>query len=151
MRLSLSFCVVLMSCSFPVNAALRIAIAFLKHLDLRERDSIPARTFSFLNATLVASYPPQSSTSDMVSTFIKACHRMIMTTPVSLLQSIIFAIQTGLAVWIEDRRVSLQDDAYNDLVCDFFFFGLSPDLASSRSLCLSTNLSFSVYNGSHSL
>jgi hypothetical protein len=118
-----------MSCSFPINAALRIAVAFLKHLDLRERDSIPLRTFSFLNATLVASYPPQSSTSDAVSTFIKACHHMIMTTPVSLLQSIIFAIQTGLAVWIEDKCVSLPDDAYNDLVCDFFFLDLFPLLS----------------------
>jgi hypothetical protein len=38
----------LMTCSFPVNTALRIAIAFLKHLDLRERDSIPRSNVFFL-------------------------------------------------------------------------------------------------------
>ena len=108
-----------MSCSFPVGTALRFAIALLKHLDLRERDSIPPRTFSFLNATLVASYPPQSSTSDAVSALFKAFQHMIMSTPVSLLESVIFATQTGLAVWIEDNRFALQGEAYNDLVSDF--------------------------------
>ena len=121
MRLSLPFCLVLISCSFPVSTALRIAITFLMHLDLRERDSIPARTFSFLNATLVASYPLQSSTSDALSTLIKACHHIIISTPVSLLESLIFAIQAGLAVWIEDKRFSLQGEAYNDLVRNFHF------------------------------
>lgn len=117
----LPFSSMLIICSFPLSTALRIAIAFLKHLDLRERDSIPARTFSFLNATLVASYPPRLSTSDAILTLLKAFHHMIMSTPVSLLESVIFAIQTGLAVWIEDKRFSLQDEAYNDLVSDFLF------------------------------
>jgi hypothetical protein len=148
----LSFSLMLMTCSFPVSTALRIAIAFLKNLHLRERDSIPARTFSFLNATLVSSYPPQSSTSDAVSALLKAFHPIIMSTPVSLLKSVICAIQTGLAVWIEDERFSLQGEAYNDLVSDFLF-PLSPYslLSLLPSSCLSTNRSFSVCNCSHCL
>jgi hypothetical protein len=126
----------LMPCSFPVSTALRIAIAFLKHLDLRERDSIPARTFSFFNITLVASYPPQSSTSGAVSALLKAFRHMIMSTPVSLLQSVIFAIQTGLAVWIEDKRFSLQGEAYNDLVSNFLFL-------------LSLPIPYLVYSAAH--
>ncbi|KAI9465060.1 hypothetical protein BJY52DRAFT_1184101 [Lactarius psammicola] len=106
--------------SFPVGTALRIAIAILRHLDLHEGDPIPARTFSFLSAILVASYPPQSSTSDAVSALIKALHHMIMSTPVSLLESIISAIQTGLAVWIEDKRFSLQGETYNDILMPLF-------------------------------
>ena len=138
---------ILISCSFPVGTALRFSIAFLKHLDLRERDSIPARTFSFLNATLVASYPPQSSTSDAVSALLKAFQHIIMSTPVLLLESVIFATQTGLAVWIEDNRFSLQGEAYNDLVSDFLISFLSLSLLSLlRSSCLSTNRSFSVCN-----
>ncbi|KAH9080203.1 hypothetical protein EDB83DRAFT_2337759 [Lactarius deliciosus] len=90
--------------SFPVSTALRIAIVILRYLDLREGDSIPVRTFSFLSATLVASYPPQSSTSDAISALIKAFQHMIMSTPVSLLEPIVLEIQTGLAVWIEDKR-----------------------------------------------
>jgi hypothetical protein len=141
-----------MRCSFPVSTALRIAIAILRHLDFHEGDSIPARTFSFLSATLVASYPPQSSTSDAVSVLIKALHHMIMSVPVSLLESIIFAIQTGLAVWIEDKRFTLQGEAYNDIVRDFLFL-LSPYslLRLLCSSCLSTNRSFSVCNSSHCL
>ena len=107
--------------SFPVSTALRIAIALLRHLDLHEGDSIPVRTFSFLSASLVASYPPQISTSEAISALMKTLHNMIMSAPVSLLESIIFAIQTGLAVWIEDRRFSLQGEAYNDIVRDFLF------------------------------
>ena len=141
-----------MRCSFSVSNALRIAIAILRHLDLHEGDTLPAQTFSFLSATLAASYPPQSSTSDAVSALIKALHYMIMSIPVSLLESIVFTIQTGLAVWIEDKRFSLQGEAYNDTVCDFIFI-LSPYslLSLLRSSCLSTNCSFSVYNNSHCL
>ena len=149
----LLFSLMLMSCSFPVGTALRFAIALLKHLDLRERDSIPPRTFSFLNATLVASYPPQSSTSDAVSALLKVFQHMIMSTPVLLLESVIFATQTGLAVWIEDNRFSLQGEAYNDLVSDFDipFLSLFLLLSLLRSSCLSTNRSFSVCNCSHCL
>lgn len=107
--------------SFPVSTALRIAIALLRHLDLHEGDSIPVRTFSFLSASLVASYPPQISTSEAISALMKTLHNMIMSAPVSLLESIIFAIQTGLAVWIEDKRFSLQGEAYNDLVRNIRF------------------------------
>src|SRR6266702_284464 len=141
-----------MRCSFPVSTALRVAIAILEHLDLHEGDSIPPRTFSFLSATLVAAYPPQSSTSDAVSALIKALHHMIMSTHVSLLESSISAIQTGLAVWIEDKRFSLQGEAYNDIVRDFLFL-LSPYslLSLLRSSCPSTNHFFSVYNSSHCL
>jgi hypothetical protein len=96
-----------MTCSFPVNTALRIATASLKHRHLCGRDSIPSQTFSFLNATLVGSYPPPS---DAISALLSAFHHMIMSTPVSLLESVIFAIQTGLAVWIEDKRFSLQGE-----------------------------------------
>ncbi|KAF8258476.1 hypothetical protein EI94DRAFT_1130416 [Lactarius quietus] len=105
---------------FPMGTALRIAIAILRHFDFPEKDSIPARTFSFLNATFVASYPPQSSTSDAVSTLIKSFHHMIMSTPIALLESVILAIQTGLAVWIEDNCFSLQGEAYNDLLMPLY-------------------------------
>ena len=108
-----------------MRTALSIAVAILKHLDFQEGDSILARTFSFFRATLVASYPPQSSTSDAVSALIKALRHMIMSTPVSLLESIIFAIQTGLAVWIEDKCLSLHDEGYNDIVRGVIF-QLSP-------------------------
>ncbi|KAI9443507.1 hypothetical protein H4582DRAFT_1201132 [Lactarius indigo] len=106
--------------SFPVSTALRIAISILKYLDLREGDSIPARTLAFLKATLVASYPPQSSTSDAVSALIKAIQHMIMSIPISLLKPIILAIQTGLAVWIEDQRFSLPGEAYNDILMPLY-------------------------------
>ncbi|KAH9028345.1 hypothetical protein EDB85DRAFT_1970625 [Lactarius pseudohatsudake] len=83
-------------------------------------DSTPARMLAFLNATLVASYPPQSSTSDAVSALIRATQHMIMSTPVSLLESIVLAIQTGLAVWIEDQRFSLPGEAYNDILMPLY-------------------------------
>ncbi|KAH8994356.1 hypothetical protein EDB86DRAFT_3078209 [Lactarius hatsudake] len=106
--------------SFPVSTALRIAIAILKYLDLREGDSTPTRMLAFLNATLVASYPPQSSTGDAVSALIRAIQHMIMSTPVSLLEPIVLAIQTGLAVWIEDQRFSLPGEAYNDILMPLY-------------------------------
>jgi hypothetical protein len=127
-------------CSFPVNVALGIALAILRCLNLNEGDSIPARTLSYLNVTLTASYPPQSSTIDTASELIKAFHRMIVSVPVSLFEPVVFALQTGLAVWIEDNCVSLSVDQYNDLVRN-----LSP----SRP-CLPLNLLFfqlmSVYD-----
>ncbi|KAN0127601.1 hypothetical protein V8E53_014579 [Lactarius tabidus] len=64
---------------------------------------------------------------------------MIMSTPVSLLESAIFAIQTGLAVWIEDKRFSLQGELYNDLRLQLlplsvtFLNALSPLLTSAFS------------------
>ncbi|KAH9007748.1 hypothetical protein EDB84DRAFT_1600427 [Lactarius hengduanensis] len=106
--------------SFPVSTALRVAMAILRYLDLHEGDMISARTLSFLSATLVASYPPQLSTSDTVSTFIKAFQHMIMSTPVSLLESIVLAIQTGLVVWIEDKHFSLPDESYNDILVPLY-------------------------------
>ena len=66
--------------------------------------------------TLTASYPPQPSTVDTASELIKALHRMIISVPVSLLEPVVFAIQAGLAVWIEDDFASLSVDQYNDLV-----------------------------------
>jgi hypothetical protein len=103
-------------CSFPVNCALAVALAILRRLNLNEGYSIPTRTLSFLNMTLTASYPPQPSTIDTASKLIKVFHRMIISVPVSLLESVVFAVQTGLAVWIEDNCVSLSVDQYNDLV-----------------------------------
>ena len=103
-------------CSFPVNTALGVALAILRRLNLNEGDSIPTRTFSHLNMTLTASYPPQPSTIDTASELIKVFHRLIISVPVSLLEPIVFAVQTGLAVWIEDSCLSLSEDHYNDLV-----------------------------------
>ncbi len=53
---------------------------------------------------------------DAVSELIKAFRRMIISMPVSLLEPVIFAVQSGLAVWLEDNRVALSTDQYNDLV-----------------------------------
>jgi hypothetical protein len=103
-------------CSFPVNTALGVALAILRRLNLNEGDSIPTRTLSYLNMTLTASYPPQPSTIDTAFELIKAFHRTIISIPVSLLQPVVFAVQTGLTVWIEDNCVSLSVDQYNDLV-----------------------------------
>ncbi len=103
-------------CSFPVNTALGIALAILRRLNLNEGDSIPTRTLSYLNMTLTASYPPQPSTIDTASELIKVFHRMIISIPVSLLEPVVFAVQAGLSVWIEDDCVSLSVDQYNDLV-----------------------------------
>ena len=103
-------------CSFPVNTALGVALAILRRLNLNEGDSIPTRTLSYFNMTLTASYPPQPNTIDTASKLIKVFHRMIISVPVSLLEPVVLAVQTGLAVWIEDSCVSLSVDQYNDLV-----------------------------------
>ena len=66
--------------------------------------------------TLTASYPPQPSTIDTASELIKVFHRMIISVHVSLLEPVVFTVQTGLAVWIEDNCVSLSADQYNNLV-----------------------------------
>jgi hypothetical protein len=43
---------------------------------------------------------------------------MITSVPLSLLESVVLAVQTALAVWIEDKCVCLSEEEYNDLVCD---------------------------------
>ena len=103
-------------CSFSVNTALGVALATLRRLNLNEGDSAPTRTLSYLNMTLTATYPPQPSTIDTASELIRVFHRMIISAPVSLLEPVVFAVQTGLAVWIEDDCLSLSVDLYNDLV-----------------------------------
>ena len=65
--------------------------------------------------TLTASYLPESSVDAAVK-LIKVVHHMIASAPISLLESIIFAVQRGLALWIEDKSVSLPEDQYNELV-----------------------------------
>lgn len=107
-------------CSFPVNTALGVALAILRRLKLDEGDLIPTKTLSFLNMTLTASYPPHPSTIDTASKFIKVFHRMIISVPVSLLEPFVFAVQTGLAVWMEDNCVTLSVDQYNDLVRNLY-------------------------------
>lgn len=102
--------------SFPVNTAMGVALAILRRLDLSKGDSIPTRTLSYLNMTLTTSYPPQPNTIGTASELIKAFHRMIISVSVSLLEPVVFAVQAGLAVWIEDNSVSLSVDQYNDLV-----------------------------------
>jgi hypothetical protein len=120
-------------CSFPVNTALGVALAILRRLNLNEGDSIPTRTLSYLNMTLTASYPPQPSTIDTASELIKAFHRTIISVPVSLLEPVVFAVQAGLAVWLEDDCVSLSVDQYNGLVRNL----------SSSPHCLPLSLLFS--------
>lgn len=46
---------------------------------------------------------------------------MIMSIPVSSLEPVIFALQTGLAVWIEDELMSLSAEQYNVLVSNCLF------------------------------
>lgn len=69
--------------------------------------------------TLTAAYPPQPSTVHTASELIKVFHRIIISMPVSLLEPVVFAVQTGLAAWIEDTCMSLSEDQYNELVRDF--------------------------------
>ena len=106
-------------CRFPINTALGVALAILRRLNLNEGDLIPTRTLSYLNMALTASYPPQPSTIDAASELIKVFHRMIISVPVSLLEPVVFAVQNGLVVWMEDNHVSLSVDQYNDLVRNF--------------------------------
>lgn len=103
-------------CSFSVNTALGVALAIIRRLNLDAGNPISPRTLSYLNMTLTASYPPQPATMDAVSELIKAFRRMIISMPVSLLEPVIFTVQSGLAVWLEDNRVALSTDQYNDLV-----------------------------------
>jgi len=101
-----------------MNTALRVGLAILRHLNLDEGNSISTRTLSYLCMTFTTSYPPQSNTADAASELIKAFHRMIITLPVSCLEPVIIAVQTGLALWIEDKSMSLSDKQFNDLVCN---------------------------------
>lgn len=107
-------------CSFSINTALRLALAILRLLNYNEGVTISSGTLSYLSITLNASYPPRSTTIDSAFKLIKALHQMITSTPVSSLESVIFAVQAGLAVWIEDRCVFLSAEQYNDLVCILF-------------------------------
>jgi len=113
-------------CSFSINTALRVALAMLPHLNLDDRDSISTRAFSYLNTTLTASYPPQSSIDNATSKLLKGIHHIIITMPVPLLEPIVFAVQTGLAGWIEDKCMILSAEQYNDLVSNLSFRSSSP-------------------------
>ncbi|KAI0301175.1 hypothetical protein B0F90DRAFT_1817189 [Multifurca ochricompacta] len=106
--------------SFPISTAMRIALAIFRRLDLDEEDSIPARTLSFLNKILAASYPPQPSTVKSTSELIKVFHHMIIAIPLSLLESVILAVQMGLVIWIEDKCVSLSEEEYNNLIMSLY-------------------------------
>ncbi|KAH9977578.1 hypothetical protein BJV74DRAFT_860296 [Russula compacta] len=106
--------------SFSINTALRLALTILRLLNHNEGDIVSSRTLSYLSITLNASYPPQSSTIDSAFKLIKALRQMITSTPVSSLESVIFAIQAGLAVWIEDRCASLSAEQYNDLLMPLY-------------------------------
>ena len=132
-------------CSFSINTALRVALAMLRHLDLDDRDSIPTRVFSYLNTVLIASYPPESSLGNATSKLLKGIHNLILFMPVSLLEPIVFAVQTGLAGWIEDKCMILSAEQYNDLVSNPSFRSSSLLLNRFfRSLCLSMNRSSCV-------
>jgi hypothetical protein len=111
-------------CSFSVNTALRITLVIFRHLDLDEGDLIPAKALTCLSVSLTASYPPESSVVDAAVKLIKVVHHMIASAPISLLESIIFAVQRGLALWIEGKSVSLPEDQYNELVRDLLVSSL---------------------------
>jgi hypothetical protein len=113
-------------CSFSINTAMRVALAMLPHLNLDARESIPTRAFSYLNTTLTASYPPQSSIGNATSKLLKGIQHIIISMPVSLLEPIIFAVQTGLASWIEDKCMILSAEQYNNLVSNPSFGYSSP-------------------------
>ena len=102
--------------SFSINTALGVALAILRRINLDDGDFIPTRALSYLSMTLTASYPPQPSTISVVSELIKVFHNIIASIPISLLEPVVFSVQTGLAVWIEDKCVSLSEDQYNNLV-----------------------------------
>jgi hypothetical protein len=69
--------------------------------------------------TLTTSYPPQSGVVDTVVKLIKAVHQVMICTPISLLEPTIFAVQRGLALWIEDKSICLSEEQYNKLVRTF--------------------------------
>jgi len=104
-----------------MNTALRVALAILRHLNFDEGDSIPTKTLSYLSMTLTSSYPPQSCTVDATYRLLKDIHHMIMSMPVSLLEPAIVTVQTGLAVWIEDKSMSLSAEQYNAHVSNCSF------------------------------
>jgi hypothetical protein len=79
---------------------------------------MPATALSYLNMTLVASYPPESSIVDTVVQLIKVVHHIMVSTHISLLEPVIVAVQRGLALWIEDKSTSLPEEQYNELVRD---------------------------------
>ena len=108
-------------CSFSINTALGIALALLRLLNFNEGDPVPTRALSYLNMTLTAAYPPQPNIVHIASEVIKVFHGIIISMPVALLEPVVFAVQTGLAVWIEDTCMSLSEDQYNDLVRDLSF------------------------------
>jgi hypothetical protein len=100
---------------------LRVALAILRHINLDEGDLIPTKTFSYLSMTLASSYPPQSCTVDATYKLLKDIHHMVMSISASFLEQVILSLQTGLAVWIEDKSMSLSAEQYNDLVRNFSF------------------------------
>ncbi|KAI9508331.1 hypothetical protein F5148DRAFT_1197378 [Russula earlei] len=106
--------------SFSINAALRIARAILRHLNLDKVDSFSKETLSYLHMTVTVSYPPQPSMVDAAGEFMMVFHHAIITMPVSLLEPVVLAVQTGLAVWIEDKEMSLSEEQYNDLVMPLY-------------------------------
>ena len=117
-------------CSFSVNTALRITLVIFRHLNLDEGDPIPARALTYLSMALTDSYPSETSTVDAVVKLIKVVHHMMASAPISLLESVIFAVQRGLALWIEDKSVSLLEDQYNELVRDLL---VSPSYGLAQS------------------
>jgi hypothetical protein len=124
-------------CSFPINTALRVALAMLPHLNLDDGDSISTRAFSYLNLTLTASYPPQSSIGNATSKLLKGIQHIIEIIPVSLLELIIFTVQTGLVGWIEDKCMIMSAEQYNDLVSNLSFRPRPLLNRFFHSLCLS--------------
>jgi hypothetical protein len=96
--------------------------------------------------TLITSYPPQSGVVETVVKLINAVHHVMICRPISLLEPIIFAVQRGLALWIEDKFISLSEEQYNDLVRNLIFQLYRPVVLFSRlhSSCLSTIHSLSV-------
>lgn len=104
-----------------MTSALRVALIILRHLNLVEGDSLPAKTFSYLCMTLTSAYPPQPCVVDATCRLLKDIRHMIMSIPVSSLEPVIFALQTGMAVWIEDKLMSLSAEQYNVLVSNCSF------------------------------
>jgi hypothetical protein len=125
---------------------LHVALAILRHVNIDEGDSISTRALSYLNTTLTSSYPPQSSTGEEATfKLLKGIHHTIISVHISLLEPTILAVQTGLAVWIEDKYVILSVELYNDLVSTPSFKNLLVAYSDFfYSLCLSTIRSSSV-------
>ncbi|KAA1469738.1 hypothetical protein DENSPDRAFT_640877 [Dentipellis sp. KUC8613] len=131
----------------PVPSRVNFATALIRIVTLDETYPFPFDAFSFVNATLVASYPFPDQTSPCLD-LLSIVHNQVLLTPGSLLVTLLSSLEECLCRWIKDAEAVTSVQQYNSIIIPLYkaiLTGLKDTVPTMSTLFATTPLLVSAF------